>query len=98
MTKKTDAPGAAKKAAAGTQARKVSKSMKPASPKAKEKRAAAIKKRMVESDDGETDFDDLPQPPPRKAGGGRTTGTKSKYVELSSSDEGGDESMFVDDS
>jgi DNA topoisomerase-2 len=93
LTKKSDAPAGAN----NTQARKVSKSMKPASPKAKEKKAAAIKKRIVESDDEDLDFDDLPKPPARKGAPGRSAASKSKYIELSSSDEGGDDAMFVDD-
>lgn len=96
--KKTD--GVGKKSATAAQPRKVSKSMKPASPKAKEKKAAAIrKKRIADSDEEEGDeegeFDDLPKPPPRK--GARDGGMKSKYVELSSEDENGDDSMFMDD-
>ncbi|KXN89810.1 DNA topoisomerase 2 [Leucoagaricus sp. SymC.cos] len=99
LTKKTDEP-VAKKPAASVQPRKVSKSMKPASPKAREKKAAAIKKRIVESDgegDGDSDFDDLPKPPPRKAAPARAAASKSKYVEVSSDEDGGDDSMFVDD-
>lgn len=96
----TKAPAATAKATgAGTQ-RKVSRSMKPASPKAKEKRVAATKKRVVESDDegdGDSNFEDISKPPARKTAPVRkAVVSRSKYIELSSEDEG-DDSMFVDD-
>ncbi len=102
LNKKTEEP--AKTDETSAQPRKVSKSMKPASPKAKEKRVAALKrKKIVESEseksdkDEGSDFDDLPKPPPRKNAPGRAAAAKSKYVELSSDDENGDDSMFADD-
>lgn len=98
MTTKT--PAATTKATgAGTQ-RKVSRSMKPASPKVKEKRVAATKKRVVESDDeGDgSDFEDFSKLPARKTAPVRkAVVSRSKYIELSSEDEGEDDSMFVDD-
>jgi DNA topoisomerase-2 len=74
--------------------------MKPASPLAKEKKANGIKKKIVIDSDEErsgddAEFDDLPKPPARKVAG-RAAASKSKYVELSSEEEG-DDSMFVDE-
>ncbi|EKM83675.1 hypothetical protein AGABI1DRAFT_117173 [Agaricus bisporus var. burnettii JB137-S8] len=96
--KKADAR--AKKSAGAVQPRKVSKSMKPASPMAKAKRANGTKKKIVidsdeEGDGDDAEFDDLPKPPARNAPG-RGAASKSKYVELSS-EEDGDDSMFVDE-
>lgn len=76
--------------AAATQ-RKISKSMKPASPPKKSL------KRVVESDsDSEImDYDDLPKPPARAASGMRAArGVAKKYVEIVSDEEG---SLFGDE-
>lgn len=97
----TKTPAATAKATgAGTQ-RKMSRSMKPASPQMKEKRVAATKKRVVESDDegdGDSDVGDfVTKLPTRKTAPVRkAVVSRSKYIELSSEDEGEDDSVFVD--
>ena len=98
----TKAPVATAKATGASTQRKVSRSIKPASPKAKEKRVAVTKKRVVESDDegdGDSDFENFAKSPVRKTAPVRkAVVSRSKYIELSSEDEGGgDDSLFVDD-
>lgn len=97
----TEAPTVVARTMGADTQRKVSRSMKPASPKVKEKRAAATKKQVVKSDDegdGDSDFEDLSKPPPRKAAPARKAAvSRSKYIELSSEDEREDDSIFVDD-
>lgn len=68
--------------------RKISKSMKPASPPKAKKRVVA------ESDD--EDYDSVPKAPPVRAAGRAARGAVKKYVEILSDDEGS-ESLFVDD-
>ena len=82
-TKRTEV----EKPAAGK--KKLSKSMKPASPpKAKN----AIK--YDEESDGIIDYDDLPKGPPRSR---VARGAAKKYVEVLSSDDEEEGSMFVDE-
>ncbi|KAG6915987.1 hypothetical protein DXG01_008967 [Tephrocybe rancida] len=89
------------KAAAAPTARKISKSMKPASPpKPKPKPKAVV---SDSEDDDDIDFDSLPVPKkaaPAPARAARATAAK-KYIELSDDDDvdGGDEdaSMFEDE-
>ncbi|KAG6814411.1 hypothetical protein H0H92_007414 [Tricholoma furcatifolium] len=90
----------AKEAAAPT-ARKISKSMKPASPP---KPKAKPKAKVLDSDDGDSDLDFDTIPVPKKAAPAaprpaRATAAK-KYIELSDDDDDGgdgDASMFVED-
>lgn len=72
--------------------KKLSKSMKPASPP-KAKRNAI---KYDEESDGIVDYDDLPKGPPRSR---VARGTAKKYVEVLSSEEEEEEegSMFVDE-
>ena len=75
-------PAAAKK--------KLSKNMKPASPPKAKKNAI----KYDEESDGIIDYDDLPKGPPR---GRVARGAAKKYVEVLSSDEDEEGSMFVDE-
>lgn len=77
------------------QPRKVSKSMKPASPpKAKKAPPTVIKS---DSEDEIDMYDDLPKPPPR-APAKRTARSKAKtYIDIGSEEDEGDGSLFVDD-
>lgn len=73
--------------------KKLSKSMKPASPPKAKKNAI----KYDDESDGIIDYDDLPKGPPRSR---VARGTAKKYVEVLSSDEDDDEgqgSMFVDE-
>ncbi|KAJ8520376.1 hypothetical protein ONZ45_g2836 [Pleurotus djamor] len=86
--------GASKKA---PEKRKVSQSMKPASPpKAKPKT-----KRQVSDDEDDMDFDDVPPPPPRNTAprGARRAAAKPAYIEIGSDDDegDGDDSLFQDE-
>ncbi len=90
--------GAAKKA---PEKRKISQSMKPASPpKAKPKPAP---RRVVNDDDDDDDddieFDDIPKPPARAPRGARAAAAKPAYIEIGSDEDdgAGDDSLFVDD-
>lgn len=83
--------GAAKKS---TAVRKISQSMKPASPKLKK----TVPKIVDDDDDDDMDFDALPKPPPRTTAPARAArGATKKYVEILSDEDEGDASMFVDD-
>ncbi|TFK40935.1 DNA topoisomerase [Crucibulum laeve] len=79
-------------------ARKISKSMKPASPP-KLKKTVAKKKVVADSDSEDMiDYDDLPAPPARSAPAARAArGAPKKYVDVSDDDGDNDASMFVDD-
>jgi DNA topoisomerase-2 len=68
--------------------KKLSKSMKPASPPKAKKNAI----KYDEESDGMINYDDLPKGPPRSR---VARGAAKKYVEVFSSDEEG--SMFVDE-
>ena len=70
--------------------KKLSKSMKPASPPKAKKNAI----KYDEESDGIIDYDDLPKGPPRSR---VARGAAKKYVEVLSSDEDEDGSMFVDE-
>ena len=70
--------------------KKLSKSMKPASPPKAKKNAI----KYDEESDGIVDYDDLPKGPPRSR---VARGAAKKYVEVLSSDEDEDGSMFVDE-
>ena len=73
--------------------KKLSKSMKPASPPKTKKNATNLK--YDEESDGIVDYDDLPKGPPRSR---VARGASKKYVEvLSSDEEEEDGSMFVDE-
>ncbi|KAJ4485455.1 DNA topoisomerase II [Lentinula aciculospora] len=77
------------------QARKVSKSMKPASPpKSKKARPAVIKS---DSEDDMNLYDDLPKPPPRAPSSRAARGKTKAYIDIASDEEEGDGSLFVDD-
>jgi DNA topoisomerase-2 len=71
--------------------RKISKSMKPASPPKK-----SLKRLVVSDSDSEMmDYDDLPKPPARAGSGMRAArGVAKKYVEIVSDEEG---SLFGDE-
>lgn len=77
--------------------RKISKSMKPASPPKPKK---APPKKIVDSSDDEMDYDAVPAAPTRAAPSRPARAAPKKYVEIPS-DEGedtaGDQSMFLDD-
>ncbi|KAJ3931519.1 MAG: DNA topoisomerase II [Lentinula lateritia] len=88
-------PPAAKTKSNPAQARKVSKSMKPASPpKPKKARPAVIKS---DSEDDMDLYDDLPKPPPRAASSRAARGKAKAYIDIASDDDEGDGSLFVDD-
>lgn len=86
--------GAAKKPAAP---RKISQSMKPASPP----KAKKAPPKIIDNsdDDDEMNYDDLPKPPPRTAGPSRAArAVAKKYVEILSDEDGGEDgSDFNDD-
>ena len=83
-TKRTEV----EKPAAGK--KKLSKSMKPASPPKAKKNAI----KYDEESDGIIDYDDLPKGPPRSR---VARGAAKKYVEVLSSDDEEEGSMFVDE-
>lgn len=101
-TKVTDffgksAPASKKKeGAAPTTGRKISQSMKPASPP-KPKARPKPKVDSDSEDDGFMDYDELPAPkkvaPPARA----ARAAPKKYVEVISDDEGEEDSIFEDD-
>jgi DNA topoisomerase-2 len=77
--------------------RKISQSMKPASPPKPKK---APPKRFIDSEDEDEnmDYDEVPKAPARSAPPARAArGAPKKYIEVLSDDEGGDDSLFVDD-
>ncbi|KAJ3755485.1 DNA topoisomerase II [Lentinula raphanica] len=77
--------------------RKVSKSMKPASPKAKQAKKPARATVIKSDSEDELDlYEDLPKPPPR-APSSRARGKAKAYIDIASDDDEGDGSMFVDD-
>ncbi|KAG6820232.1 hypothetical protein H0H93_003595 [Arthromyces matolae] len=96
-------PPKAKDVVAAPGARKISKSMKPASPPKPKPKPKAKAKAVSDSDENdELDFDSLPvpkKPAPAPARAARSTASTNKYIELSDDDDedGGDGSMFVDD-
>ncbi|KAJ6573911.1 DNA topoisomerase II [Mycena vulgaris] len=84
-------------AASKPEQRKISKSMKPASPPKPKK---GPPKKIADSSDDEMDYDAVPAPPARTAPSRPARAAPKKYVEiLSDEDEDatGDQSMFVDD-
>ncbi|KAJ3751113.1 DNA topoisomerase II [Lentinula detonsa] len=76
-------------------ARKVSKGMKPASPKVKKAARPAVIK--SDSEDDMDLYDDLPQPPPRAPSSRVARGKVKAYIDIASDDDEGDGSLFVDD-
>ncbi|KAJ7171777.1 DNA topoisomerase II [Mycena crocata] len=83
-------------AASKPEARKISKSMKPASPPKPKK---APPKRLADSSDEEMDYDEVPAAPARAASSRPARAPPKKYVEILSDDDDGtgDQSMFMDD-
>ncbi|KAF9068525.1 DNA topoisomerase [Rhodocollybia butyracea] len=77
------------------QPRKISKSMKPASPPKPKKTQPTIIK--SDSEDEMDFYDDLPKPPPRAPPSRAARGKAKAYIDIASDDEEGDGSLFVDD-
>ncbi|KAG9223266.1 hypothetical protein CCMSSC00406_0000045 [Pleurotus cornucopiae] len=80
--------------------RKISQSMKPASPPKPKPKPAA--RHVVDDDDDNDDdkeFDDIPKPPARAPRGARAAAAKPAYIEIGSDEDdgAGDDSLFVDD-
>lgn len=77
--------------------RKISKSMKPASPPKPKK---GPPKKIMDSSDDEIDYDSVPAAPVRTAPSRPARAPPKKYVEILSDEDDdatGDQSMFVDD-
>lgn len=84
-------------AASKPEPRKISKSMKPASPPKPKK---APPKKLADSSDDEMNYDSVPAAPTRTAPSRPARAAPKKYVEILSDEDDdatGDQSMFVDD-